>query len=138
MIALQQARARIQALPRPWIVFTGVLLTACASESIGYPPVARIGADPRAIPESDAFRTSVTLDASGSADPIDDPERTRPLAYTWRIIGDEYRVEDGSLDAASVTVTLLGDRPATVQLTVADEDGNTATAQTQLQLTLRP
>ena len=114
------------------------LLVACANEEPGYPPVARIGAAPRAIPEGDAFRTPVTLDATASADPIDDPEGKRPLSYEWHIVGDEFRLQEGTLRSAQVTLTLVGDHPATVQLTVTDEDGRSSTAQEQLQLTVRP
>jgi hypothetical protein len=115
-----------------------LLLAACAADTSGYPPVARIDATPRAIPEADSFRTAVTLDATMSADPIDDPDGTRPLRYRWEIIGDEFRIQDGSLTSAQVTLTFLGERPATVQLTVTDGDGLESSAQEHLQLTITP
>lgn len=135
MTVRQQARESIAGL---LISLLATALAGCGNTSDGYPPVARIGATPRAIPEADAFHTPVALDASASADPIDDPAGARPLKFHWSIVGDEYRLQDGSLDAAKVTVTLVGDRPATVQLTVTDEDGLSSTAQEQLQLTVRP
>lgn len=114
-----------------------VALAGCTTDT-GYPPVARITFAPGTIPENDGFQTPVALDGSTSADPIDDPENQRPLRYAWEIIGDEYRVSEGSLDAAKVTVSLLGERPATIALTVTDEDGNAVTARKQLQLTVSP
>jgi hypothetical protein len=110
-------------------------LLACTAAD-GYPPVARIGAMPGAIGENDGFMTAVVLDGSASADPIDDPDASRPLRYRWQIIGDEFRIDDGSLTSASVTIRLLGETPATILLTVTDEDGNASTAREQLQLTL--
>lgn len=130
VLAISLASLLVPLAPMTW-------LGACGNTNDGYPPVARIGATPRAIPESDAFHTPVTLDASASADPIDDPDGKRPLRYEWNIVGDEYRIQDGALNQAKVTVTLVGDRPATVQLTVTDEDGLSSTAQEQLQLTIR-
>ena len=135
MTVRQQARESIAALV---ISLALTCLAACGNTNDGDPPVARIGATPRAIPEGDTFQTPVTLDASASADPIDDPSGARPLSFRWTIIGDEYRLQDGALTDAKVTLTLVGDRPATVQLTVTDEDGNSSTAQEQLQLTVRP
>jgi hypothetical protein len=140
MTVSQQARESIVPLIVSLILPASLLASvpACGNTSDGYPPVARIGAAPRAIPEADAFHTPVVLDASASADPIDDPEGTHRLSFRWTIIGDEYRIQDGTLNDAKLTVTLVGDRPATVQLTVTDEDGLSSTAQEQLQLTVRP
>ena len=132
MNGLQQATVLIISLA------ACVSLSGCATEETGYPPVARIGASPTAIPENDNFQTEVTLDATMSADPIDDPQHQRPLRYRWQIIGDEFRLEDGTMSSETLTVTLLGERPATIQLTVIDVDGNESTAQEQLQLTVRP
>ncbi len=112
-------------------------LAACAAPD-GYPPVARIAFQPGAIPENDGFQTTVTLDAAMSADPIDDPEGAHALSYRWEIVGDEYRVQEGSLGSAAITLTLLGERPATILLTVTDRDGQSSTAREQLQLTLAP
>ena len=135
MTVRQQARESIAAL---LIALLPLGFMACGNTNDGYPPVARIGATPRAIPDGDAFHTPVTLDASASADPIDDPAGSRRLTFRWNIIGDEYRIQDGALDEAKLTVTLAGDRPGTVQLTVTDEDGLSSTAQEQLQLTVVP
>jgi hypothetical protein len=112
-------------------------LTSC-EPSTGYPPVARIDVAPRAIPENDGFQSEVVLDAQASADPIDDPEGTRGLSYRWQIIGDEFRLISGSLSGPTLTISLLGETPATVLLTVTDEDDNSNTAREQLQLTVRP
>ena len=112
-----------------------LVLAACAVEE-GHPPVARIAASPRAIPEHDGFQTDVLLDGSASADPFDDPDGTIPLAFAWDVRGDEFRVEAGTPEQAMMTVRLLGDRPATIRLTVTDRDGRTGIAEEQLQLTI--
>jgi hypothetical protein len=108
---------------------------ACTGND-GYPPVARIEVMPGAVLENDGFSTAVLLDGRTSADPIDDPDGERPLRYEWEIVGDEYRIDDGSLGSAMLTVRFLGETPATIFLTVTDEDGNASTARQQLQLTL--
>lgn len=103
----------------------------------GRPPVARIDATPRAIPEHDDFQTAVVLDASRSADPIDDPDGGLPLRYAWELTNDEFRLEPGSdLESPTVRLRFRGERPATVRLTVTDTDGQSATARLQMQLTV--
>jgi hypothetical protein len=101
------------------------------------PPVARIGLSPKLIPERDSFNTDVVLDGSSSDDPIDDAEGLLPLRYDWEVSGDEHRVQAGSLTDAMVTLRFEGFRPAPIALTVTDVDGQTNTASTQLQLTIR-
>lgn len=113
-----------------------ILVAAGCTTDEGRPPVARIVASPRAIPEHDGFQTDVVLSGTTSADPIDDPEGTRPLDFVWQITGDEARYQDGTPTSPTITVRLLGDRPATVRLTVTDEDAQSATATLQLQLTI--
>jgi hypothetical protein len=102
------------------------------------PPIARIDVAPAAIPENDGFQTEVVLDASRSADPIDDPEGDESLEIRWEIIGDEarYASGDGATDPTP-TLTFRGDQPATIRLTVTDADGLEATATEHLQLTVR-
>lgn len=106
---------------------------ACGAPE-GHPPVARITADPPSIPEHDGFQTQVVLDGTASADPLDPPG---PLEYHWEITNDEARFEPGSTAAdPAPTVTFLGDRPATIRLTVTDQDGQSATSRYQMTLTL--
>ena len=112
------------------------LVAACGTD-VGHAPVARIAASPRAVPEQDSFQTEVTLDGRASADPIDDPDGERPLVYTWEISGDDLRIVRGRTSEPVLTITLFGAHPATVHLTVEDEDGRTSTARLQLQLTVR-
>ena len=119
-----------------WARLLPVFLVACGVD-VGHAPVARIAASPRAVPEQDSFQTQVTLDGSASADPIDDPDGDRPLAYSWEITGDDLRIVSGRTSDPSLTITLFGAHPATVRLTVEDEDGRTSTARLQLQLTVR-
>lgn len=113
-----------------------LLLAACAGDE-GHPPLARIELSPGAILENDGFQTEVTLDASTSADPIDDPDGRAPLSFAWTITGDEFRYERGRATSAAPVVRFRGDRPATIELTVTDADGVTASAVAHLQLTVR-
>jgi len=117
------------------VILTTLVLLAC-EQPAGHAPVARITATPRAIPEHDGFQTDVVLSGASSADPVDDPDGALPLAYRWEIIGDDVHLEAGTFAARDLTIRLLGDRPATVLLTVTDADGQSATARLQLQLTL--
>jgi hypothetical protein len=109
---------------------------ACTPEE-GHPPVARIEASPGVIPENDGFQTPVTLDGSGSADPLDDPEGQRPLEFVWDIRSDEFRFDTGSRTSASPVVSFRGDRPAIIDLTVTDEDGQSSTVTYTLTLTVQ-
>ena len=102
----------------------------------GHAPVARVTASPRAIPERDSYQTDVVLDGTASADPIDDPDRERPLAYQWEISGDDVRIVAGRSTTGKMTIRLFGAHPATVKLTVTDEDGQSSTTRYQLQLTV--
>ena len=104
----------------------------------GRPPVARIELVPDQIGEDDGFQTEVTLDGRASADPVDHPEGA-DLAYAWQIVDDEARFEPGShADDAAPVVRLRGDRPATIILTVTDEDGLSSSTTAHLRLTTRP
>jgi hypothetical protein len=116
-------------------LFGLLLLPGCQLEE-GHPPVARAAAQPDTIPEHDNFQTEVVLDASESADPIDDPRATRPLTYQWQIRGDEYRFEEGDASSVSPVVSFYGGRPATIELEVSDEDGMTHTTAFELRLTV--
>jgi len=110
---------------------------ACTTPD-GRPPLARITLSPEAILANDEFQTAVTLDGTRSADTIDDPEGKGALSYAWRIEGDEYRLDAGSSETApTLVVRFRGDRPATIELTVADEDGLDAIAVARLRLTVR-
>lgn len=114
-----------------------VAAAAACSPDDGHPPLARIALTPEAILENDGFQTEVTLDARGSADPIDDPDGSASLSYAWTIVGDEHRYETGRATSAAPVLRFRGDHPATIELTVTDADGATATATAHLQLTVR-
>lgn len=107
------------------------------TEAPGRPPIARIALTPAAIIAHDNFQTEVTLDGSGSADPIDDPDRKRPLTFEWTIEGDEFRFEQGDATSGKPVVRFRGDRPATILLTVTDEDGRDAIATEHMRLTVQ-
>ncbi len=111
-------------------------MLACTTES-GRPPIARASANPAAIVENDGFRTRVTLDGTASADPLDDPTAELPLRYHWRVLFDEHRFVEGDQTSVSPVIELRGDRPATIELTVSDGDGDASTVRFQMQLTVR-
>src|SRR5262245_18086327 len=106
-------------------VCRALLLLACigCTSAVGHAPVARIAASPRAIPERDSYQTDVALDGSGSADPIDDPDATRAIVYDWEISGDDARIASGARNQPRLVVRFFGAHPATIHLTVTDEDG---------------
>ncbi len=125
-------------MAQPRVLLAIVVLGGGCALDDGRPPLARIDIVPEAIPENDGFQTEVVLDASRSADPIDDPDGSETLSVRWEIIGDEARYASGDDDAdVTPTLTFRGDQPATIRLTVTDADGLEATATEHLQLTVR-
>ncbi|MCE9572887.1 MAG: hypothetical protein K8W52_07000 [Deltaproteobacteria bacterium] len=92
---------------------------------------------PSAIPAFDNFQTVVELDGQASADPVDDPDGSAPLTYSWQILDSENRFEMGRATSPTPKVRFLGDRPPTIVLTVTDLDGQEATATKNLALTVR-
>jgi len=119
-------------------LLAGALAVAACAGDDGHPPVARASADPGSIPEGDEFQTAVTLDGATSADPLDDPEGALPLEYHWEIWGDEQRFDQGDASSEAPVVRFRGNRPATVQLTVTDADGQSNRVSFQMVLTLSP
>ncbi|HVV84302.1 MAG TPA: hypothetical protein VHE35_14615 [Kofleriaceae bacterium] len=112
-------------------------LCACTAGD-GRPPVARIELVPDQLEENDGFQTAVTLDGRASADPVDHPDGA-DLSFAWQILDDEVRFEPGSHpDRAAPVVRLRGDRPATIVLTVTDDDGLTSTTTAHMRLTASP
>ncbi len=114
-----------------------VLFLGACEQPIGHPPIARIDLVPAAIPAFDNFQTVVELDGQASADPVDDPADSAPLTYRWQILDSETRFEMGRDTSAAPRVRFLGDRPATIVLTVTDLDGQEASATKNLALTVR-
>lgn len=114
-----------------------MLLVGCTVAD-GRPPLARIVLTPDSIVENDGFQTLIQLDATTSADPIDDPEGETRLAVEWHILDDEYRFEDSRATSPTAQVRMRGDRPATISLTVTDADGLEGVAVTHMRLTVAP
>lgn len=115
----------------------GLAASACAGDE-GVPPVARIELVPDQIGEDDGFQTPVTLDGTSSADPVDHPDGA-DLDYAWEIVDDEVRFEAGSrATSPAPVVRLRGDRPATIILTITDEDGLSSSTTAHLRLTATP
>lgn len=109
-------------------------LAACAVDE-GRPPVARIELTPDQVGENDGFQTPVTLDGRASADPLDHADGAR-LTFAWQVLDDEVRFEPGSRDDDEAPVVRVrGDRPATIILTVTDQDGLSASTTAHLRLT---
>lgn len=128
--------ARVRSIGVICLTAATAAVTGC-TEPEGRPPLARIELSPEAIPENDGFQTAVILDGTTSADPVDDPDGSSRLELVWEIDGDEHRFDDGDETSAMPTLRFRGDRPATIQLTVTDPDGLSATATARLQLTVR-
>ncbi|MBI2895035.1 MAG: hypothetical protein HYY06_15880 [Deltaproteobacteria bacterium] len=106
-----------------------VTLAACQQE-LGRPPVPRFEIEPAYVPLDDDFRTEVTLDASASADELDDP--ASPLGYAWAFDDDRIRVVRGDPADPTIAITAPGDRPVTIALTVEDTDGQRSTLEQRL------
>jgi len=117
------------------VIYTAVAMlgSGCAFED-GHPPQPRIGLAPDSVLENDGFQTLISLDATGSSDPIDDPNAVRPLKFRWHISNDEFRFESGDETSTNPTLKFRGDRPATIELTATDEDGFSGTTSVQLRL----
>ena len=113
-----------------------VLFLGACDQPVGHPPIARIDLVPSAIPAFDNFQTVVELDGQASADPVDDPDGSAPLTYSWQILDSENRFEMGRATSPAPKVRFLGDRPPTIVLTVTDLDGQEATATKNLALTV--
>jgi hypothetical protein len=93
---------------------------------------------PTYIAQNDNFQTAIALDGTASADEVDDPTATRPLTYSWNVGGD-FKIQDGDLGAAKVTILLKGDRPVPVTLSVTDADDHlTAKSTLMIGITLQP
>lgn len=117
------------------MTFALVLFASCSS--IGpRPPVPRFTVDPEFIPEGDAHETPVTLDATESADDLEDP--SVPLDFAWRVDDPSRRVVDGGLDEPIVVLTFSGEHVVTVTLTVTDPDGLSASVSDRVGLTVAP
>jgi hypothetical protein len=108
------------------------LLGACATD-LSPRPVARIRATPSTLPEGDAHRTAVTLDARGSEDSAEPPQA---LSFRWTL-EETVRVREGSLEGPTLRVTFEGRSPSEVWLQVRTADGREATARARVALTLR-
>jgi hypothetical protein len=109
---------------------------ACGSGG-GHPPTARLTVAPAYVPFGDAYSTDVTLDASASADAIDDPAGVQPLSFSWT-------VEDGMATitpnprAPRVTVRVAGTHPVAVHIEVTDVSGEHGAASAVIGVSLPP
>jgi hypothetical protein len=136
MIARKVLRSTLGLLCRIALAAAAAMAAGCNEEPVGHPPVARIGSSPSGILSSDNFQTVISLDGTGSNDPLDDPEGDRPLQYQWEFRGDEFRIDSGDQASGELVVRFRGSRPPTIELTVTDEDGLENVAVTQLTVTI--
>jgi len=96
-------------------------------------PTAVITATPGDVPLGDDFSTVVELDASLSSHSLSlvpvppDPDEP-PLQFEWHFSGSQYEVVQGSATDTEIHVTMAGDRPLHVELTVINGDGGIATS----------
>jgi hypothetical protein len=110
------------------------LLSAGCQQDLGRPPVPRFTIAPEYVPEGDDHQTRVVLDATGSADELDDP--TAPIDLSWRFDDPDLRIVDGGDRDATIVVTIGGARPVTIVLTVTDPEGLSSTLSRRLGITL--
>lgn len=95
------------------------------------PPTAVITADPETVPLGDNHQTVITLDAYNSAPRLSlvpvppDPDEP-PLDYEWSLSGAEHRIISGAMNEPELQVTIKGDRPLHVELTVRNDEGGVA------------
>lgn len=108
-------------MKRALAIGLGLAALAGCQQELGRPPVPRFTIDPEWIAEGDAHETRVALDATASADELDDPDA--PLDVAWTFDDDGVRFEEGHADDAAVVVTAEGERPVTITLTVTDGEG---------------
>jgi len=103
-------------------------------QELGRPPVPRFTIAPEWVPEGDAYETPVVLDASASADELDDPEA--PLDVTWRFDDEDVRFVDGGAHDEVLVLTSSGARPVTITLTVTDSEGLSGSLSRRLGITV--
>jgi hypothetical protein len=108
----------------------------CCEQIKGHRPLAHFTMEPEFIPEGDGNVTIVKLDGTNSSDPFDDPERRYPLSYRWSSDDESFKIECGSINSALVYATFSGKRPAAIELTVTDVDGNSTSIIQWLGLTV--
>ncbi len=120
---------------------TGVVaVLACGQGPPAPAPSAVINAMPTAVCAGDNFMTPIALDAKGSAAHltlvyVPPPPGSPPLRYHWAFSGSATMVTAGDVNSDSVTVTMAGDRPLHVALTVSNSEGGSTTTTTTIDIT---
>lgn len=120
-------------------VVTACLLICCGAPD-PEPPTAVITAQPDTVPLGDEHQTVIELDAHSSAPRLSlvpappDPDEP-PLEFKWRLTGSAYRVVGGSEAGPELQVTMRGDRPLHVELTVRNHSGGVASSLKTISIT---
>lgn len=124
---------RTSALLLSALLFAG--LVACGGDDPARPggddntsPVARLQVTPPSVPLNDDHATVLTLDGRQSSDPDGDE-----LTFLWSVPGARF-VEDTDATTPRARITLPGDEPVTVSLTVTDGRGGESTADFRVEL----
>jgi hypothetical protein len=86
------------------------------------PPGVVIVADPPAICQDDAYRTTIVVDGSRSTArlthvPVAPPPGEPPLSFTWSFAGASSRIVGGDPNGPRLEIRTAGDRPLHVTLT---------------------
>ncbi len=101
----------------------------CADQPTGH-PMAFFTVSPRYICADDDHQTLVQLNAGQSSPGArliiagESPDDGK-VELAWSVQTSDFKVMEGGLDQPQIALTLKGDRPVTIRLTVTNEDGDT-------------
>lgn len=101
-------------------------------------PSASVEISPTAVCAGDDFTTVVAIDGSSSSPRLSlvPTSSDEPLEMSWRLSGDEFAIESGGLDEERIDVTMAGERPLSVELTVRNEAGGEFVTRRMVAITL--
>ena len=105
-------------------------------------PSASLTIEPPAVCRFDGHATVVTLDASSSSEQLSlvpsapSASETPALDFDWTLSGDDHDIVRGDLASPTIEITMAGDRPLGVELTVSNTHGGSLTTRRSVAVTL--